>query len=198
MIYNNKYLTNKFEQLLGYKLSNTREMDSNIFKYIDEYLDQNEQLKSHELNILVVVTDHKNLNINLIANLIKQYKSVNIYIKERNAEYISKRIKQINKTEGTTIEILKKERKSFVEYDIVYFIDDFRENYPRFRLNKNAKVIDLQDVKQDKYNSNIIYMNDFLNNQSTNKLNIQELKAKYNYLELAQVVRKTTNLLDKS
>ena len=192
------YLTNKLEQLLGYKLTNTNEMDSNIFKYVTEYLNENKQLKQHEIKVLIVVTNQKNLNVNLISNLIKEYKCVNIYLKEHNLEYLSKRIKQINKTEGTTIEILKKERKSFAEYNVVYFIDDCRENYPRFRLNKNAKVIDLQDVKQDKYNSNIVYMNDFLNKQGTNKLIIQELKAKYAYLELAQAVRKITNVLDKS
>lgn len=194
----NKYLANKFEQLLGYKLININEMNTNIFKHIDEYLNKKEKLKSHELKVLIVVTNSKNLNINLISNLIKEYKCVNIYLKEKTSEYILKRIKQINKTEGTTIEILKNERKSFAEYDVVYFIDDFRGNYPRFRFNKNAKIIDLVDTEQDKYNSNIIYINELLNEQNINIENIQELKTKYNYLELAQAIKKITNVLDKS
>ena len=129
--------------------------------------------------------------------LIKQYKSVNIYLREQPSSYILKRIKQINKNEGTTIEILKKERKSFGEYDIIYFVDDFRENYPRFRLNKDSKVLDLQESKQDKYNSNIVYLNEFMNKQHVNVKNIQELKEKYNFAELAVVIKKITNVLDK-
>ena len=198
MMVGNKYLTNKFEQLLGYKLSNTSEMNSNIFKHIDEYVKKNKKMKLHELKVLLVVTNSKNLNITLLSNLIKGYKSVNIYLKEKPSEYILKRIKQINQNEGTTIEIIKKERKSFIDYNIIYFIDDYRENYPRFRFDNNAKVIDLQEAKQDKYNSNIIYLNTFLNNQETNVENIHNLKTKYNYIELAVVINKITNVLDKS
>ncbi len=198
MVVNNKYLTNKFEQLLGYKLPIANEMASNIYKHIDEYVNKNKQMKLHELKVLLVVTNSKNLNITLLSNLIKEYKDVNIYLKERPSEYILKRIRQINQNEGTTIEILKKERKSFVEYDVIYFVDDFRENYPRFRLNKNVKIIDLEEIKRDKYNSNIIYLNEFINKQDVNIENIQNLRTKYNYLELAQMVNKITNVLDKS
>ena len=194
----NKYLSNKFEQLLGYKLSNTNEMDTNIFKHIDEYVNERGQLKSHELKVLLIVTNLKNLNINLLSNLINEYKTVNIYLKEKPTGYLLKRINQINKNAGSAIEILKKERKSFAEYDIIYFVDDFRENYPRFRFSKKSKVLDLEDAMQDKHNSNIIYLNNFLDNSNIETKNIQELKTKYNHLELAQVIKKITNVLDKS
>ncbi len=194
----NKYLSNKLEQLLGYKLSKTNEMDNNVFRYIDEYVSKNEQLKSYEVKVLLVVTNSKNLNITLLLNLIRKFKSVNIYLKDAPSEYILKRIKQINKTEGTTIEILKKERKSFIDYNVIYFVDDFKENYPRFRLNKSSQVIDLETTNQDKYNSNLIYLKEFTNKQNVNVKNIDELKLKYDNLELARVVNKITNVLDKS
>ena len=173
-------------------------MDSNIFKYVDEYITKNKQLKSHELKVLVVVANVKNLNISLISNLIKKYKSVNIYLKEQPSEYLLKRIKQINKSEGTTIEIIKKERKSFGDYNIIYFADDYRKNYPRFRFGKNAILIDLEEAQQDKYNSNAIYLKEFLKKQETNLKNIQNLTKKYNYLELGALINKITNVLDKS
>ena len=193
----NKYLVNKFEQLLGYKVSNVNEMDTNIFKYIAEYANESGKLKTHTLKVLLVVTNSKNLNLTLLSNLIKECKSVNIYLKDNPSEYILNRIKQINKTEGCTIEILKRERKSFTEYNVIYFVDDFKENYPRFRLNKNSEVIDLQTTKSDKYNSDIIYLTEYLNKQGVKKHNIEDLKSKYNYIELASAVKKITNILDK-
>lgn len=194
----NKYLLNKFEQMLGYKLPSVNEMDNNIFKYIDDYIKDNEKLRAHELKVLLVITNITNLNINLLVNLIKEYKCVNLYLKEQPTEYLLKRIKQINKDEGTTIEILKKERKSLNEFNIIYFIDDFKQNYPRLRINKNTKVIDLETVQNDVYNSNIMYLNELMNKQNTDVDNIEKVKANYNYLELSQVIKKITNVLDKS
>jgi len=193
----NMYLESKIQQLLGYKISNISEMETNIFKYIDEYVNEN-KLKKHEIKMLLVIANCKNLNITLLSKLIGEYKAVNIYLSDKPSEYILKRIGQINKTEGTTIEILNKERKSFTEYNVIYFIDDFRQNYPRFRLNKNAKVLDLEEAKKDKYNSNIVYLNTYINKQYVNVKNIQELKEKYNFIELAVAINKITNVLDKS
>ena len=119
-------------------------------------------------------------------------------MKEQPSEYLLKRIKQINKSEGTTIEIIKKERKSFGDYNIIYFADDYRKNYPRFRFGKNAILIDLEEAQQDKYNSNAIYLKEFLKKQETNLKNIQNLTKKYNYLELGALINKITNVLDKS
>lgn len=196
-IKNNKYIMNKVEAFLGYKLNYTNELDTNIFKYVDEYLSKNNSLKKHELKVLLVATSNNSLNFTLLNNLIKEYKSVNIYLKEKPSAYILKRIKQINKAEGTTIEILKKERKQFAEYKVIYFIDDIKENYPRFRLNKDALVIDINLSASDKFNSNVIFMNEFMLEDSTNKNNIQELLKTYNSLELARVIRKIVNELDK-
>ncbi|MBQ8042974.1 MAG: hypothetical protein IJ272_02340 [Clostridia bacterium] len=195
---NNKYLTNKAQHLLGYKLASTNELDANIFKYVDEYLGENDTLKKHELKVLVVANSNKNLNITLLENLIKEYKSVNVYLKDKPSSYIVKRIKQINKNEGTTIDILKKERKVFKEYNVIYFVDDVKENYPRFRLDKNSLVIDISLSEVDKFNSNIIFLNEYIIKEQIYKENIDKFLKEYNNLQFAGVVRKIANELDKS
>lgn len=194
----NKYLCNKAESLLGYKVTYAHEMDNNIFKYIDEYLIVNNSLKKHELKVLLVVTSNKDLNFTLLNNLIREYKCVNIYLNEKPSSYILKRIKEINKEEGTTIEIVKKERKAFTEYNVIYFADDKKANYPRFRFNKNALVMDIELAYEDKFNSNITFINEYISRKDVLSENVVNLMNTYNGLQLAGVVRKIVNELDKS
>jgi len=192
---NNKYLYNKIQSLLGYKLTCTNELDNNIFKYVDMYLKDNNSLKKHEIKVLLVATANKNLNFTLINNLIKEYKTINIYLREKPSSYTLKKIKQINKDEGTTIDIVKAERKAFPEYNVVYFVDDKRANYPRLRLNKDALVIDIDH--EDKFNSNIIFMKEYISKEETFKSNIESLMKTYELLELSSIIRKIVNELDK-
>lgn len=190
---NNKYLLNKAQSLLGYKLSCAFELDNNIFKYVDEYLSDKKTLKKHELKVLLVATSNKNLNFTLVNNLLKEYKQVNIYLKETPSSYTLNKIKQINKAEGTTIEIIKKERKAFAEYNIVYFVDGTRSGFPRLRLDKNALVIDISFASSDKFNSNVIFMNEYMEQENVLQANIQNLVKTYDNLELATVIRKIVN-----
>lgn len=195
---NSKYLSNKLESLLGYKLTGTYELDGNITKYIDEYLKKNDLLKKHELKVLLVATSNKSLNFSLVNNLINQYKLVNIYLNEKPSSYTLKKIKEINKTEGTAIEIVKKERKTFGEYNVVYFVDDVKQSYPRLRLGKNALVIDLETARTDKFNSNIIFVNEYISKQDGLHENIEYLMKTYNSLDISRIVKKIVNVLDKS
>ena len=187
-----QYLTIKLEKLLGYKLLNANELDTNIFKYIEEY-SKNNSLKKHELKVLLVVNNNKNLNFTTINNLIKEYKNVNIYLSEEPTNYILKRIKQINKEEGTTIDIVKKDRKVFNEYDVVYFLDDKKENYPRFRLNKRSLVMDIDLSYKDKYNTSNIFLNDYLLKDEVCKENIEDILKQYNRLEVGKAIMKIVN-----
>jgi len=189
----NKYITNKAESLLGYKLTITNEMDVNIFKYINEHLEKNKSLKKHEIKVLMVLNSNKNVNFTLLNNLIKEYKCVNIYIKEKPTTYTLKRIKAINKTEGTTIDVVKRERKVFTEYNVVYFVDDVKESYPRFRLNKQAIILDMSRHENDKFNSCMLFMNEFLSKNDVKKDNLESLIVRYNRLELASLIKKIVN-----
>ena len=146
----------------------------------------------------MVANSCNNINITLLENLIKEYKCVNIYLVNQPTSYIIKRIKQINKSEGTTIDILKKERKDFKEYNVIYFVDGQKENFPRLRINKNALVLDDSTNKTDKYNSNLIFIEDYLSQNHVVTSNIKRLLETYDKLEMAGAVRKITNILDKS
>ena len=193
----NKYLANKAESLLGYKLNVTNELDVNIFKYIDEHLEKNKSLKKHELKILLVSNINENINFTLLNNLIKEYKSVNIYLKEKPSTYTLKRIKQINRTQGTTIDVVKRERKVFTEYNVIYFVDDVKGTYPRFRLNKQALTLDLSTSEQDKFNFSMLFFKEYILKGNVLKDNIERLMKEYKLLELANVIGKITNELDK-
>ena len=190
---NSKYLKNKTQSMLGYKQNIENELDANIFKYIDEYVSSNKSIKKHEIKVMLVSNTNEDINFTLITNLIKNYKTVNLYIKEIPSAYTMKRIKQINKKEGTTIDILKKERKSFVEYNVVYFVDDVKENYPRFRYNKEALIIDQSLKYRDKFNSNIEFIEEYILNNNVNKDSIMCLTAQYEKIEIANVISKIIN-----
>jgi len=191
----NKYLRNKTQELLGVELTTEKELDINIFKHINEYLSYENAIKEHEIKVLLVAKNNDNINMELVEKLINNYKTVSIYVGEKTSNYLLKRIKKINTTEGTTIDILNKERKMFTEYNVVYFMDSLREEYPRFRLNKKALIIDLSS--EDKFNSNIIYMDEYLKRNDVNKHNVNELLKEYNKLQLARIIKKISIKLDK-
>lgn len=189
----NKHIFNKAESLLGHKLVTISELDTNIFKYVEEQLKNNNRLKKHELKVLLVVKENKSLNFTLLNNLIKEYKSVNIYLNENPTSYTLKKIKQINKEEGTTIDIIKKERKVFGEYNVVYFVDDVKANYPRFRLDKRTLVLDMETARKDIFNTNLTFLDEYAKQNEVFKDNIQMLLEKYDNLELATIIREIVN-----
>lgn len=195
---NSKYLVNKAQELLGYKVSITNELNTNIFKYIDEYVETHKISNYHDMKVLLVAKISNSIEFKLVENLIKRYKTVNIYLSEKPTEYILRKIKEINISEGTAIEVLKAERKSFNEYNVIYFADSLKEQYPRFRLNKNALVIDqtLKDI--DKFNSNLIFINDYLERNGVNKCNIEKKLEEYNLIGIASVIKELVTKLDKS
>lgn len=188
-----KYVMNKIQELLGCKYTSSDELDANLFKYIDEFLEANSSLNKHELKILIVANINRSINFTLIESLIKEFKNVNIYLNEIPSSYTLKRINQINKSEGSTIDILKKERKTFKEYNVIYFVDDKKENYPRFRIDKNTLVIDAALKLTDKFNSNLIYIDEYLKREDEYKEQINNLLKQYNRIELAGVIRKNVN-----
>ena len=184
------YLTNKLQELLGYKYTAAKELDNNIFKYMEEHTNKL-NAKVHDAKVLVVWSNINNFNLQLIKNLIKEFKNVNIYLNNKPSSYILKQIKQVNKNEGTAIEIVKKEKKSFTEYNLIYFADDLKHNYPRFRMGKDALIIDESFNATDKFNSNIIFMNDYMSSIESNEM--YGLIDSYNKLELASIIRKIVN-----
>lgn len=192
-ISDSKYIATKAQELLGYKLTCTNELDNNIFCYIDEYLKDNSKLNKESLSVLIVGNYNKSLNFKLIENLIKEFKKVNIHLKEKPSPYTLKRIGEINKAHGTTIDVLKKDKKDCTEYNVVYFVDDFASNYPRLRVNKQVLIIDERVKITDKFNSSLIFMNSYLKNNNTNKKILNEMLNDYNALELANVIKKTVN-----
>lgn len=183
-----KYITKILESFGIKKYILPSEMNTSLPKYISEYVND-KNLTKHELNVLFVYKDLKNINFELLENCIKEYKKVNIYLAEKHTETILKRIAKINNEHGSSIEIIKYNKKAFLEYNVVYFADDFRTNYPRMRIDKNALVLDEQDAKCDKYNSNI----EFFNRVKKNIEGIDKLYEQYSILSLAIVVRKIVN-----
>lgn len=187
-----KFLLDRCEENLGFKYNATSELNNNIFKYINDYSKEIKKRK-HELKILVISEENKNVNISLMRKLIDEYKNVNLYLKQKPNEYITKQIKNINKAEGTTIEVIKKEKKAFNEYDVVYFVDGLKSNFPRLRFNKNALVVDISLEKEDKYNSNNIFIDEYIKGNNVIKDNIENLFSIYGKLEIGAIVHKLKN-----
>lgn len=168
--------------LLGLKLSKDLkaysylgEMKDNIYKYIEEYAKTNEK-ELHTLKCLIICKDAKELDFKILENMIKDYKIVNIYSKEETNSHFINKMTNINEKEGTTVDIIKKGRKSFLEYDICIFYDEERSQFPRLRFSNKALVVNLTDIDNDKYDSNILKLQKRL---STGEINQEKLEGLY-------------------
>ena len=184
------YLKELLSKLEIVKLIPPNEMDVNFTKYIEEYVVKNKLVKEN-IKMLFVYKEIANIDFNVIKAAVNEYKKVNIYIKESITKDIIDRIDSINDTEGTAIEIIKYNKKAFIDYDVVYYVDDYKSNYPRMRLNKKACVIDVETAFTDKFNTNIILFNK-IRNEITE---IDYLRERYGLLPIACVLKYIT--LDK-
>lgn len=184
------YLKELLSKLEIVKLIPQNEMDVNFTKYIEEYVVKNKLVKEN-IKMLFVYKEIANIDFNVIKTAVNEYKKVNIYIKESITKDIIDRIDSINDTEGTAIEIIKYNKKAFIDYDVVYYVDDYKSNYPRMRLNKKACVIDVETAFTDKFNTNIILFNK-IRNEITE---IDYLRERYGLLPIACVLKYIT--LDK-
>ena len=178
------YLLNILDKFNLSKLVQVTEMQSNLEKYIEEYVVKNE-LKSIDLKLLFVYKNIKNIDMNVILNTLSKHKKVNIYLKDTPNKELLNKIDKINDKEGCIIEVIKYNKKAFLDYDVIYYVDDYKTNYPRMRLNKKALVIDMETSLTDKFNSNIIYLNKIENNITK----IDSLKDRYGILQIATVLR---------
>ncbi len=189
---NNLNVTDKQVRYLSAALENMKikpnisvnEMEINIFKYVDEYSIKN-NINKQNIRMLFVYKDVNNVDLNLISNAVKEYSKVNIYLKGSFNKTLINNINSINDSEGCMIEIIKYNKKAFLDYDIIYYPDDNRINYPRMRINKKALVIDLESAQTDKFNTNIIFLNNIKNNTDT----INCLKERYGLLPIACVLK---------
>lgn len=179
-----KYVLELLNKLGGKKYLSVSEMNANIYKYIEEY-----KKNEHEIKVLFVYKDNNSINFDVIEKAITKYKKVNIYLFEKATSTIINRIVKINNQEGTSIELVKYSKKAFLEYDVIYFVDDMRMNHPRMRIPKSSLIIDMQDTMSDKYNSNVIFYN------KINKMDEQldKLIDKYGLISIASAVRKIVN-----
>lgn len=175
-----KYVEILSNSILGYKYIVSDEMVVNAIKHI----------KKHEVELkntkVLLVYKEERINLTLIQNLISEIKTVNIYA-ENASKYFQKQIARINKTEGTTIEIIKGGKKAFTEYNVVYFVDAIKQDYPRFRINKKALVIDKE--YEDEFNSNIVFLDSFMKTYKDTK-KIEELINNYGKCIIATYINK--------
>lgn len=181
---NIRYLKDILEAEKIGKIASLNEMNTNIFKYIDEYGIKN-NLNVHDIKMLFVYKDINNIDFNVLLEAVRNYKKVNIYIRCNANKELLNRIDKLNDSEGSVVEIIKYNKKAFIDYDVIYYADDYRINYPRMRLNKKTLLIDLEDSLKDKFNSNIIFFNEIENKTDA----VDYLKERYGLLPLAHVLR---------
>lgn len=181
-----KYIELICSNMLGYKYVTNSEMITNSFEYIKNHFLKN------ELNIkngkVLLVYKKENINFTLLNNLISNIKTVNIYMKNPSS-YIQNQINKINQQVGSTIEIIKGSKKAFTDYDVIYFVDCLRCDFSRFRFNKKALILDYSIEDEDIYNTNIVFLNNYINDVK-NKEIIQKLIESYGKLVIATYIKK--------
>ncbi|MBR6688850.1 MAG: hypothetical protein IKL68_02410 [Clostridia bacterium] len=179
-----RYLISTLETLGLKKIGCLNEMDRNIFKYVDEYSVKN-KINIQDIRMLFVYKEQNNISLNVIREAVRNYKKVNIYLKGNVNKELLEKVDKINDSDGCVIEIIKYNKKAFIDYDVIYYADDYRLNYPRMRLNKKTCIIDLEDSIIDKYNSNIIFFNKIENKKDI----IGYIVNRYGLLPLAYALR---------
>lgn len=187
-----KEVSSILNNLCGIKCILSSEMEENLPKYVLEHA-KNEKVSEHEIKLLLVYKNIKDINYSYIEKLIKIYKKVNIYLKEKPTDYILNKIAMINKDNGSFIEIIKYNKKAFMEYNVIYFVQDLRINYPRLRLDKRALVIDNDVAECDKFNSNLTFLKQLKTKTNIDINMIEKLNKQYGELDIAYAVRKVVN-----
>ena len=185
----NKFLDAFNEQLLGFRLSVGTEMNKNIFNYISDYLNK-KKIKENQIRCLIVCSRNKNLDFNLITSMLNNLKTVDIYLDEAISKYTQNQISKINASLGSVVQFVKKSKKAFSEYNVIYFIDTMKQAFPRLRFNKEALVIDLNDSYNDRYNSNIVAVNNYISDKLVVITDLDNMYKNYGKLELAFVINK--------
>lgn len=181
-----KYVELICSNMLGYKYITSSEMVTNSLKYIKNHFAKNNlDMKNGKV---LLVYKKENINFTLINNLISEIKTVNIYIKNTSS-YIQKQINKINQQEGCTIEIIKQSKKAFTDYDAIYFVDCLRCEFTRFRFNKKALILDYSIEDEDIYNTNIVFLEDYIKNIKNDEV-FQKLIESYGKLVIATYIKK--------
>lgn len=168
----------------------------NLLKYINEYSEK-KQVLPHNLKALFICDNLKKLDFNILEQVIKECKTVNIYTTSVPEKHIEKKINKINEKEGTTIEIISGLRKSFNEFDISIFYDISKNDLPRLRLKDDSLIIDCTDVDSDKYDNNIINVENKLKKELLNKEELEMLYRDYGKCNVASIIEYIWCLLDK-
>lgn len=127
----------------------------NDVKYIDKYIEE-KKLNKRALKVLFVIEDMKNDKIRQkFEQFLKEYKTVDIFLTyNKNYSFIKKYVENLNKEEGTTIEVLDKMPKR--PYNILLV---FSNNHMEY-YNNSSFILDYNNSDLDvESNTYLIYKN---------------------------------------
>lgn len=131
--------------------------------FIDEYVENNEDLVTYDnLKILVVIDNITDTISKKIEEYITRYKFVDVCQNTSNivcSKGLEKLVLSLNEEYGSTIEVISK--KDLSEYNIcICFVNEKKDNMNvKYIFDKKSKYIDMLNADEDYLNENVIEYN---------------------------------------
>ena len=127
----------------------------NDSRYIDNYI-REKNLKREDIKVLIVIDKLEDKIKVKINEFIEKYKIINILVtKYENLKDVKKYVQNLNKCEGTAIEVIDKLHK--IEYNILLV---FSQEYEDIYYNNASFILNYNDSDLDIYsNTYLIYKN---------------------------------------
>lgn len=122
-----------------------------------EYLKDKKNLKKQEMRISILINEEKENRIQVIKELAKQYKSVNLIT--NHIEKFQKIEKQILEEQGIILTVTNNRKKSLLRSQLVINFDFPEELFRQYYLPEEAIVLNLAEkieIKKKRFNGILI------------------------------------------
>lgn len=145
-----------------------------------EYLKDKKNLKKQEMRISILINEEKENRIQVIKELAKQYKSVNLIT--NHIEKFQKIEKQILEEQGIILTVTNNRKKSLLRSQLVINFDFPEELFRQYYLPEEAIVLNLAEkieIKKKRFNGILIQDYEiFLKNWDDYDIELEEKFAK--------------------
>lgn len=152
--------------------------DGNIVEHLQNYLEEaivTQGVTKQDAKIVMIYNDARNIDFNLVREMIDKYKYLNIYTNTKNTKEYIKRLDDINKEYGSSSTITNGSIKILNSYDICILFDVSKRAIFNKFTPKKPYILDISDSDSDKFND---YLVRFKKSDAYSRFDIKKL----NYL----------------
>ena len=145
-----------------------------------DYIIKKKKLKKHEIQLSILVNDLSDIMLEIIKNIIKQYKKVNIVT--NHIEKFKNIEEKILSSEGIMLVISNNKKKSLAKSQLILNVDFPSELINKYNIYEEAIIVNIREnIKISKKRFNGISINDYeIKYQNIEEFYIDEGNRFYN------------------